>query len=100
MSKTFALDASNKGCGICYGDRLSASGRQVGLQIARSPTLQRESGFILVEMFAGYGGTRLATDLLYVRILARVVIECDKDAVKVVQREHPGVVVHLGIQEI
>ena len=78
----FALDASNKGCGICYGDRLSASGRQVGLQIARSPTLQREPGFILVEMFAGHGGTRLATDLLGVRILAHVVIECDNDAVK------------------
>ncbi len=31
----------NYGCGIHYGDRLTTVGRQVGLQIARSPALQR-----------------------------------------------------------
>ncbi len=51
-------------------------------------------------MFAGFEGIRQTTVLLGVKILAHVVIECGKDAVKVVEREHPGVVVHWDIQEI
>ena len=83
-----------------YGDRLTTIGRKVGLQLARSPMLQREPGFIQVEMFAGFGGTRLDTDLLGPGSSAHVVNECDKGAVKIMRREHPGGVVHCDIDEI
>ena len=96
----FAVDASLTGAGVMYGDRISKIGRMVASRAWIERSIANPPGIILVECFGGYGGARLAADLLGVNVLLNVVIEINKDVASLSLKRHDGVVYFKDIREI
>ena len=59
-----ASDASEEGAGACASSRLSARGEELARQVGRAPVNAAEEEAIIVSVFDGIAGARVAWNLL------------------------------------
>jgi len=85
-------DASQQGGGICASGPLTPFGQVVAQGALRGEV--PESGDLAVfslGLFDGIGALRVALELINVKVLGHVSVECNKSAQRVVESHYPGV---------
>ena len=85
-------DASQQGGGICASGSLTPLGQVVAQGALRGEV--PESGDLTVfslGLFDGIGALRVALELINVKVLGHVSVECNKSAQRVVESHYPGI---------
>jgi hypothetical protein len=95
-------DASSQGGGVCATTALTAMGTMVagGSLRGEIPEPCDDLTVFSIGLFDGIGALRVALEVISVKVLGHVSVECNKSAQRVVEAHYPGVQVVDSVQEI
>jgi site-specific DNA-cytosine methylase len=85
-------DASEQGAGVCISEGLTKWGESaVSSDLSWFPDTSPPCKLLLISLFDGIGGSKVALDALGVPVCGYVSVESDSRCRKVVSTHHPGV---------
>eukprot|EP00438_Fugacium_kawagutii_P010590 Skav221627 [mRNA] locus=scaffold4037:51236:58385:+ [translate_table: standard] len=101
-SQVTCSDASSSGGGICVSSGLSGVGELVASGHLRGevPEPQGEKAVLSIGLFDGISALRVALDVLGVKVIGHVSVECQEAARRVVESHYPGSILVNNVEDI